>query len=169
MLKKNKIIVLKELVEQLKKQEKSIQDLVLDELDENEKIRWNQITTIEDDEEYSHEKESFLENKKKKYLRRIKEQYSKNAEKQIEIINELIRTKQQYLPIRRKIGQFMYEKRYKIIMIIIFIILCVAYSILKNYGKDGTKENDVIALAIMVMIGYLMNPLVNLIFKKVEE
>lgn len=54
-------------------------------------------------------------------------------------------------------------------MIIIFIILCVAYSILKNYGKDGTKENDVIALAIMVMIGYLMNPLVNLIFKKVEE
>lgn len=63
----------------------------------------------------------------------------------------------------------MYEKRYKIIMIIIFIILCVAYSILKNYGKDGTKENDVIALAIMVMIGYLMNPLVNLIFKKVEE
>lgn len=169
MLKKNKIIVLKELLEQLKKQEKSIQDLVLDELDENEKIRWNQITTIEDDEEYSHEKESFLENKKKKYLRRIKEQYSKNAEKQIEIINELIRTKQQYLPIRRKIGQFMYEKRYKIIMIIIFIILCVAYSILKNYGKDGTKENDVIALAIMVMIGYLMNLLVNLIFKKVEE
>lgn len=168
-LKKNKIIVLKELVEQLKKQEKSIQDLVLDELDENEKIRWNQITTIEDDEEYSHEKESFLENKKKKYLRRIKEQYSKNAEKQIEIINELIRTKQQYLPIRRKIGQFMYKKRYKIIMIIIFIILCAAYGILKSQGKDGTKENDVIAIVIMVMIGYLINPLINLIFKKVEE
>ena len=54
-------------------------------------------------------------------------------------------------------------------MIIIFIILCVVYGILKAQGKDGTKENDVIAIVIMVMIGYLMNPIINLIFKKVEE
>ena len=169
MLKKNKIVILRQLIEELKKQEKSIQDLILDELDENEKVKWKQISTITDDNEYLQEKEKFLYDKKVKYLRRIQTQYYENAEKQIEIINKLIRTKQQYLPIRRKIWKFIYEKRHNIIAAVIFIVLCIIHSVLNNYGKADTKANDIVIGAAIMIVGYLISPIFNYIFQKVGD
>lgn len=159
LLKKNKIQVLKSLVEQLKKQEKSIQDLVLEELDERERNEWNEIGRTEDETQYLQQSENFLKEKRRKYLRAVRQRYCDNAENQIEIINKLIWAKQEYLPIRRKILTFIYEKRKNIITFIFFVVLCVIYNVLKSQVKEGIGTS-----IIMGIIAYLLNPILDRVF-----
>lgn len=156
LLKRNKIDVLKELIEQLEgiQENNSIELLILKHLSESERQRWQEIQCIQDSKEYEEEYLSFLQNKRKNYLRLVKNDYDKNAIAAINILNEFIEKKQEYMPMRSRILMFLMGHWYYFLGIIIAIVLSgflIQFGLISQ-EMDNKKELGVIGIVMVYII-----------------
>lgn len=132
-LKKKQMDELRELLIQLRKcEEETIEKLIIKRLTpEEEKVR-TEIFSICNKEEFERNWNNFLEAKRKKYLRFLREDFQINALKSIEIINNYIERKQKYMPIRTKMWNFFIQNMHQIIgvLLAIVIIMCWVFLLL---------------------------------------
>lgn len=137
-LKKHEIQRLKDLVDELHKYEqKTIDAILIEKLDENERREWNQIQVVENEDSYTQRKKIFLEEKHKLYLRRVREQVNEDAKNCIDIVNRYIEKKQQCLPLSYRMFHWMTEHAYELAGLLIVAII-IAFIVMS--GK--TVEND---------------------------
>lgn len=160
LLKRRKINVLKELIEQLEKiqENNNIESLIFKYLNESEKQSWKEIQYIQDKKEYEEEYMSFLQKKRKKYLRLVKNDYDKNGITAIKILNEFIEKKQEYMPMRSRILMFVMRYWYSLLGIIFAIVLS---GFLIQFGFISQEENNRVELGVIgSVIVYIILPVV---------
>ncbi|MDO4168378.1 MAG: hypothetical protein Q4D45_00645 [Lachnospiraceae bacterium] len=159
-LKRNKIIILKELVEQLKsKKNNNINFLIFQHLTKSEKEQWREIQILNDETEYNQEQTAFIDSKKKKYLRLIQEDFYINSIENIRLVNEFIDRKQSYLPLRHLIFTFIKRYGYTIVGIVIVIALS-AFLMNAGWMKLLPGENKQLSMTGMIII-YIIYPMLK--------
>ena len=78
---------------------KTLDAILIEKLDENERQQWNQIQVEANEDSYREKRKFFLEEKHKRYLRCVREQVNEDAQSCIDIVNRYIEKKQQCLPL----------------------------------------------------------------------
>ena len=146
-------------------EERRIDLLLLNRLSPEERKVWEQIYSIDENEEFEEEIKDFLDEKKKKYLRFLQEDFYRNSVRSIEIINEYIDRKQSYIPIRKKVGTFLMRHLYRLIGVILVCILGVALVVLSVTGQKN-ETIWIVYSALSSCIIYIFFPIVHEIFFK---
>lgn len=161
--KKQKIEDLVKLVQQLHQQEKETIDyLTIKQLNADEKKEWEQIGILTDDEAYYIRKADFMKAKKEKYLRLIQREFSKNAEKSIEIINKYVEKKQKYLPLEHRCYMFLKKHFYALsgLMIAAVCIVLIIMAAIKS-GRDGEQYNISFYTITFSIVIYIVFPMLR--------
>ena len=146
-------------------EERRIDSLLLNRLSPEERKVWEQIYSIDENEEFEEEIKDFLDEKKKKYLRFLQEDFYRNSVRSIEIINEYIDRKQSYIPIRKKVGTFFMRHLYRLIGVILACILGVVLVVLSVTGQEN-ETIWIVYSALSSCIIYIFFPIVHEIFFK---
>ena len=125
---------------------------------------------MQNDEEFDDTLKSFMEEKKKKYLRLLQEDFCSNAQMSISIINEYITKKQRYLPIRTKIWEFCKKNKYRLVGMLMALALGLSlYIIAISSNSSDPLELDanqmgIIYSALSSCILYIIFPIIKSIF-----
>lgn len=143
--KRNQVEELRLLLRKLHRcEEQTIETLIIKRLTHEEQRVRTEIFAIQDAREFEDSWNRFLEEKRKKYLRFLREDFNTNALKSIEIIDQYINRKQKYLPIRTKIWMFCGRHKFRIvgILLVIGIIIFMCFSALfQNVNLKVTAED----------------------------
>lgn len=154
---KKKISDLANLVSQLHEQEtKTIEYLIMQHLNEEEKKEWKQISIIRDEGTYNSRKEEFIKAKKEKYLRSIQKSFASNAERSMDIVNEYIEKKQKYFSYRKRFWHFLTEN----LSWFVNILVCVFFAgILLWVNFKDQKMKSIYTVASTIIL-YLVIPFI---------
>lgn len=167
MAKKEKVGVLEEIAEKLKDRDKNgLQNYILDNLNDKEKEEYYNLENncIYSDAEYEIEKKELLTKFLKTHVRKIRTVYEKEMLNSIDIVNRYIETKQEFLPLRYKIMQYIKNHIYKVVGILLAIAaIIVVYNVYKNNG--GNEKTIVGSIAVFCI--YILCPTVIKIIEKV--
>ena len=151
-------------------EERTLESLLFKRLNSEEKKVWKEIYTLQNDEEFDDTLKSFMEEKKKKYLRLLQEDFCSNAQMSISIINEYITKKQRYLPIRTKIWEFCKKNKYRLVGMLMALALGLSlYIIAISSNSSDPLELDanqmgIIYSALSSCILYIIFPIIKSIF-----
>ena len=148
-------------------EERTIESFLIDRLNSEERKAWEDIYSIDDNEEFEEEINAFLNEKQKKYLRFLQEDFYKNAVASMQIINKYIDRKQSYIPIRRKVAVFLIQHLYRVIGVILAGILAISLAVLYVTGQKS-ETIWIVYSALSSGIIYIFFPIVHEIFLKQE-
>lgn len=166
-LKRNKVGVLEEIADKLKDRDKyGLQNYILDNINDKEKEEYYSLenNSMYSDEEYEIEKKELLTKFLKTHVRKIRIIYEEEMLDSIDIVNRYIEAKQEFLPFRYKIMQYIKKHIYKIIGILLAIVaIIIIYNVYKN---DGVNEKTIVG-SVAVFCIYILCPTVIKVIEKV--
>ncbi|WP_373243078.1 dCTP deaminase domain-containing protein [Lacrimispora indolis] len=174
-LKKHEIQRLRDLVAELHKYERKTLDAILiEKLDENERQQWNQIQVEANEDSYREKRKVFLEEKHKRYLRCVREQVNEDAQSCIDIVNRYIEKKQQCLPLSYRIFHWLLGHAYELAGLLIVALIVVFIAIMP---KSSPKENisfwqrllsddAVVVELFLAAVGYIIAPIFSRIARR---
>ena len=164
--KRKEIEKFRELVEKLHEcDEKKINEMVLDELDENELNEWKNVLLEKEKDVRLRDKQEFLERKREKYLYIIQDKINIRALNTIKIVNQYIERKQKCIPLRYKILSFLKEN---IWVVLNFTVMFMAALLLIKIGCSGTKDQFAFGMASVIIVD-LMIPIIREIINHIIE
>lgn len=146
-------------------EDRTINSFLIDRLNPEEQKVLGEIYSIEDNKEFEEQSNAFLNEKKKKYLRFLQEDFYENAVKSIEIINQYIERKQKYVPTRKKLMAFVMRHLYRSIGVILAGILGVVLVVLYVVGQNS-ETIWIVYSALSGCILYIFFPIVQALFLK---
>ena len=144
-------------------EDQTIESFIINHFTPEEEQAREEIYAIRDNQQFYETWNTFLEQKKRKYLRQIQEDFNRNALKSIEIINTYIDKKQKYMPVRVKFLSFCIKNRYHLFGILISVILglCTFFSD-ELIAKLSVLENlDILHIASLTCMGYIILPILK--------
>ena len=144
----------------------SLEDITVKCLTEAEKNEYNTIYQIQDNLEFKQELEHFMESTKKKHLRKIRMEFSKNAEKSIELVNEYVTKKMKLRSIRSRVFTYFSEHIYYFFGVACVIALAVALYMLKIREENGSSLNAIITI-VTAALAYIGFPILREILSKI--
>lgn len=145
-------------------EEQTLESLILKRLTiEESKVR-SEIYAIQDNEQFLNAWNDFLEEKRRKYLRFLQEDFYYNALKSIEIINEYINKKQKFLPLRTKLIMMIMRYKYRLVGILLSTVLIVGVILFSVLGYTDVSKEMFFYSAISSCILYIVAPIVKDIF-----
>ena len=180
LLKRKKRDSLKELIDELNKCENiSINQILLDMLNENEREELANIRQIQDNIEYENEFKEFMRIKERKYYRDIQNQFSINAQNSIDLVDKYVSQKLQYGSLKLKLATYIYKNMKNILGVVCIVALMVVLFIL-NTNKGDTKETAqavknvaentnlfyAVTTMISMVLAYIGLPLIRDLFNK---
>lgn len=167
--KKKKIGDLENLVEQLHEQEtKTIESLLMQQLNESEVKEWKQINIIRDEVAYNSKRIEFIKEKKEKYLRPIQKEFACNAERSVNIVNEYIEKKQKYISLRKRFWAFILKHLYVSVNILAFIFFAIILLCINSIDKNQQPTYTVVsAIILYLVLPLIINPIGEFIKNKV--
>lgn len=168
--KRNQVEELRLLLRKLHRcEEQTIETLIIKRLTPEEQRARTEIFAIQDAREFEYSWNRFLEEKRKKYLRFLREDFNTNALKSIEIIDQYINRKQKYLPIRTKIWMFCGRHKYRIVGILLSFVIILFMCLIGLIGLPQNENNDQYSLGILYTVLsscalYIIVPIIKDIF-----
>lgn len=162
--KKKRVEQLRQLINELHVcEEETIETILLQELNQDEKVQWRTIQGIKNDREYELERKNFLKEKERKYLRLIQKRFEENALRSIELVNEYITRKQKYRSFRSKIWSFCMRHKYQLSGVLLTVIVCRLWYILvrKEPLPNQIYERKVFEAILTACLFYIVFPTIR--------
>ncbi len=169
--KKNKVEQLRQLIEELNIcEEETIETILLQELNQDEKAQWRNIQGIQDDREYELERKNFLKEKERKYLRLIQRHFEENALRSIELVNEYITRKQRYRTLRSKIWSFCLRHKYQLFGVLLTVAVCGFWYwlIRKEPHPSQAYEREAFTAVVAACLMYIVFPTIKEVFIRIN-
>lgn len=171
-LKKEKIENLKELIDELNDYENiTLNDIVMQMLNENEFQELAAIKQISDNVEYEREWSRFIGEKERKYYRDVQKVFAENARQSTDLVEKYVTEKLRYQSVRKKIVIFIWEHLSAIFGIACAIAIVVALYMLKT-GNESVKDGQgtvnfrAIEALLSMVVMYIVFPLLRDLLKK---
>lgn len=174
LLKRSKVGILEEIVDDLKKKDSNGLEYCIKKcLDDSDKKEYSLL-----EDEYNLSDAQFVEEKKelftyfmKKHIRKVRDEYQNQTEKSIEMVNKYIETKQRFLPLRYRIFNFIGKHCAKIITLVVFILLVSIWMLLNGKNNEDVLRGweAVIASACIYILAPVLVELFKILFLNKRE
>ena len=169
-LKKKKIANLKDLIKELNDCENiTLNDIIMQQLNQNELQELSVIKQISDNEEYEREWSQFIGDKERKYYRDVQKVFAENAQRSIDLIEKYVAEKLRYSSVRQKTVTFILENSHAILGVICISAIIFAIYILRignGTAGQGQEKLQIIEGLLSMVAMYIFFPLLCDLLKK---